>query len=263
MARIPEDQIERIKQTVPIERLCQRYNIELKAQGKNLVGRRPFHKDDTPSFIVTPEKNLWHCMGACNEGGNVFNLVMKAEKVSFRKAVQILLEMSGDIPQSATVATCKGKSHPILASPEDDLADAELLQRVADFYHRNFLSDTAVAKYLESRCCLHPEALSRFKIGFADRSLGYLIPPQTSAVGRQLKNRLQDLGVYRKNGHEHLRGCVVFPITDLAGQTVQLYGRRIADNPAGQTTGPPLPWRAAAGRVERTRSYPSKNLGHV
>jgi hypothetical protein len=91
----------------------------------------------------------------------------------------------------------------------------------------------AVAKYLESRCCLHPEALSRFKKCFADRSLGYLIPPQTSAVGRRLKKRLQAIGVYRKNGHEHLRGCVVFPITDLNGQTVQLYGRRIADNPAG------------------------------
>jgi DNA primase len=235
MARIPEDQIERIKQTVPIERLCQRYNIELKPQGKNLVGRCPFHKDDTPSFIVTPEKNLWHCMGACNEGGNVFNLVMKAEKVSFRKAFAILSELSGDMPPAPTVATCKGKSHPILASPEDDLADAELLQRVADFYHRNFQSDTAVAKYLESRCCLHPEALSRFKIGFADRSLGYLIPPQTSTVGRRLKKRLQDIGVYRKNGHEHLRGCAVFPIADLNGQTVQLYGRRIADNPAGRT----------------------------
>jgi DNA primase len=184
MARIPEDQIERIKQTVPIERLCQRYNIELKAQGKNLVGRCPFHKDGTPSFIVTPENNLWHCMGACNEGGNVFNLVMKAEKVSFRKAFAILSELSGDLPPALTVATCKGKAHPVLASPDDDLSDAELLQRVADFYHRNFLSDTAVAKYLESRCCLHPEALSRFKIGFADRSLGYLIPPQTSAVGR-------------------------------------------------------------------------------
>ena len=80
MARIPEDQIERIKQTVPIERLCRRYNIELKAQGKNLVGTCPFHADDTPSFIVTPEKNLWHCMGACDEGGNVFNLVMKTRK---------------------------------------------------------------------------------------------------------------------------------------------------------------------------------------
>jgi hypothetical protein len=56
MARIPEDKIEWIKKNVPIERLCIRYNIELKPQGKNLVGRCPWHQDDTPSFIVTPEK---------------------------------------------------------------------------------------------------------------------------------------------------------------------------------------------------------------
>jgi DNA primase len=169
-------------------------------------------------------------MGACDEGGNVLTLVMKAEKVSFRKAFQILSELSGTAPPVQTVTTYKGIAHPILAAPEDELADAELLQRVADFYQRTFSNDTAVAKYLESRCCLHAEAAGHFKIGFADRSLGYLIPPQTSSVGRQLKKRLQDLGVYRKNGQEHLRGSVVFPITDLAGRTVQLYGRKINDN---------------------------------
>ena len=94
MPRIPDEQIQRLKKEVSLERLCNRYHIELKPQGKNLVGFCPWHKDDKPSFIVTPDKNLWHCMGACDEGGDVFSLVMKAEDVSFRQAAEILLELS-------------------------------------------------------------------------------------------------------------------------------------------------------------------------
>ncbi|UCD78609.1 MAG: hypothetical protein JSW26_24905 [Desulfobacterales bacterium] len=92
MPRIPDEQIQRLKKEVSLVRLCERYNIELKTQGKNLVGFCPWHKDDKPSFIVTPDKNLWHCMGACDQGGDVFSLVQKAEKVSFRRAADILLE---------------------------------------------------------------------------------------------------------------------------------------------------------------------------
>jgi DNA primase len=160
---------------------------------EHLLGRCPFHRDDTPSFIVTPANNLWYGMGACDEGGNVFNLVMKAEKVTFRKAFHILAELSGAAPPVQTVTTYKGIALPILVAPEDELGDTELLQRVTDVYQRNFSNDTAPAKYLESRCCLHAEAAAHFKIGFADRSGGYLIPPQTSAVGRQLKKRLRGI----------------------------------------------------------------------
>jgi energy-coupling factor transporter ATP-binding protein EcfA2 len=231
MARIPDEKIKQIKQNVPIERLCSRYNIALKPQGKNLVGRCPWHQDDTPSFIVTPEKNLWHCMGACDEGGDVLALVMKAENVSFRKAAQILLEMTGDMPAAHSITSYKGKKHPILVAPDVELTDSELLQHVTDFYHRSFLNDPVAGKYLESRCCMHPEAIKHFKIGYSNRTLGYRIPPQTSTVGKQLKTWLRDLGVYRKNGQEHLRGCVVFPITDLTGRTVQLYGRRTLGKP--------------------------------
>ena len=231
MARIPEDQIEKIKQTVPIERLCSRYNIDLVAQGKNLVGRCPWHQDDTPSFIVTPEKNLWHCMGACDEGGNAFNLVMKAEKVTFPEAFKILSELSGDVPPPQTVTTYKGKQHDILIAPDAQLTDNELLGHVADFYHSSFLNTPAAVKYLEGRCCLNPEAIKHFKVGYCNRTLGNRIPPLTCTAGRQLKNWLRDLGIYRKNGREHLHGCVVFPITDHTGQTVQLYGRRTLEKP--------------------------------
>lgn len=113
-------------------------------------------------YSVTPDKNLWHCMGACDEGGDVFSLVMKAENVSFRQAVEILLELSGSIPAAATVTTRRGTEHPILVQPQDELSDIELLNHVTGFYHRAFLNDPKAMQYLEKRCCLHPEAVNHF-----------------------------------------------------------------------------------------------------
>ena len=66
MARIPNEEIERLKKEIPIERLVTGFAVELKRQGKDLFGRCPFHDDKTPSFSVSPETNLWHCLGACN-----------------------------------------------------------------------------------------------------------------------------------------------------------------------------------------------------
>ena len=70
MARIPDAEIERIKQEVSLERLVEASGVELKKTGKDLFGRCPFHADETASLSVTPAKNLWHCLGACGEGGD-------------------------------------------------------------------------------------------------------------------------------------------------------------------------------------------------
>src|SRR5213082_1315443 len=87
MARVPEYEIERLKKEISVERMVEGRGIKLVRQGANLVGRCPFHDDRTPSLIVTPKTNLWHCMGACNMGGSVIDWVMKTEGVSFRHAV--------------------------------------------------------------------------------------------------------------------------------------------------------------------------------
>ena len=88
--RIPDSVIERLKQEVSIERLAQARGIELKRHGADLIGRCCFHDDKTPSLVITPAKNLWHCLGACQVGGTVIDWVMKAEGVSFRHAVELL-----------------------------------------------------------------------------------------------------------------------------------------------------------------------------
>ncbi len=91
MARIPETEIERLKNEVSVERLVEAWGIELKKSGKDWLGRCPFHEDDTASLVVTPAKNLWHCFG-CGIGGGPLDWVMKRQGVSFRHAVELLRE---------------------------------------------------------------------------------------------------------------------------------------------------------------------------
>jgi len=90
MARIPDDQIERLKQEVSLQRLAEGMGITLKRHGAGLIGLCPFHDDHEPSLVISPKNNLWHCLGACQAGGSVIDWVMKAEGVSFRHAVELL-----------------------------------------------------------------------------------------------------------------------------------------------------------------------------
>lgn len=236
MARIPDELIERIKAEVSLADLAREYGIELKPKGKDLFASCPWHEDSDPSFSVTPGKNLWNCLGGCGGGDNI-QLVMRCEKISFRRAAEKLAARLGLAPQAAAITTRAGTAHEILHTPDDSLTDAQLMGIVTDFYHQTFLNQPQAMQYLQKRKCFHPEAVKKFKIGYANRTLGYRVPT-TTAAGRELKERLQKLGVLRKEtGHEHLNGSVVFPICDRHAVPVQMYGRKITD---GLRKGTPL-----------------------
>jgi DNA primase len=87
MARIATSEIERLKREVSLERLAEARGVKLKRHGADLIGRCPFHEDHQPSLVISPKKNLWHCLGACRAGGSVIDWVMRSEGVSFRHAV--------------------------------------------------------------------------------------------------------------------------------------------------------------------------------
>ena len=228
MARIPDEELQRIKSQVKLEDLCRDYGIELKRMGPdNLMGRCPFHDDREPSFGVTPSKNLWNCLAGCG-GGDVIALVMRKEDKSFRHAVEVLRQRLGIAPPAAPRLTTRtGTAYPFLVSPSDtDLADHVLLRHVMDFYHQTFSDEVKAMKYLQQRRCLSAEAVKLFQIGYANRTLGYRVPA-TTAAGKRLKAQLERLGILRASGHEHLNGCVVFPIFDEQGNVAQMYGRKI------------------------------------
>lgn len=107
MARIPEAEIERIKREVAVERLAEARGVVLERRGADLVGLCPFHEDREPSLVITPAKNLWHSLGACQAGGSAIDWVMRAEGVSFRHAVELLLADYQPTASSAAAGAVK------------------------------------------------------------------------------------------------------------------------------------------------------------
>ncbi|MBK8597603.1 MAG: toprim domain-containing protein [Holophagales bacterium] len=227
MARIPDELLQRVRQEVSLERLAEARGVELKRHGADLIGRCPFHDDREPSLVVTPGKNLWHCLGACQTGGSPIDWVMKAEGVSFRHAVEILrADFFPTLP--SLDGPPKHTSVPQLASPVDlDADDRELLGQVIGYYHQTLKESPEALGYLERRGLVHPELVDRFKLGYANRTLGYRLPAMSRKAGQEIRTRLQKLGVLRDSGHEHLNGSLVIGIFGEGGEVLGAYGRKI------------------------------------
>jgi DNA primase catalytic core len=230
MARIPEDEVERLKREVSVQRLAEARGIKLKRLGADLHGLCPFHDDKTPSLIITPSKNLWHCMGACNMGGTCIDWVMRADGISFRHAVELLradhLPVSASPIQPVKHGTVRKLPPPV----EREADDRVLLLQVADYYNETLKQSPEAMKYLQSRGLTSPEMIDRFRLGFANRTLGYRLPAKNRAAGAEMRGRLQKLGVIRESGHEHFNGSVVIPVMNGSGEIVEMYGRKITPN---------------------------------
>ena len=121
----------------------------------------------------------------------------------------------------------KNATVPVLPCPLDAGAeDAALLAQVADYYHERLKQSPPALAYLAARGLDDPGLIERYRIGFADRSLGLRMPDSNRKEGETLRVRLTALGVWRESGHEHFNGCIVVPLFE-AGKIVSFYGRRI------------------------------------
>jgi len=237
MARVPDEVIERLKEEVDLAEVVIRSGVALKSTGKDLVGACPFHDDDTPSLVVTPSKGLWHCMGSCQAGGTAIDWVMRAEGVSFRHAVE-LLRAGEPVAASGRAGTVKKSTTRRLPAPVEQTADdMALLAQVVAYYHATLLDSPDALSYLARRKIDHPDAITTFSLGFANRTLGLRLPHKQTKTGAQIRGRLERLGVYRQSGHEHLSGSLVVPVIDPTGVVTDLYGRKITP---GLRAGTPL-----------------------
>ena len=230
MARIPDEEIDRLKRDVDLAALVRSRGIELKAHGANLLGLCPFHDDHDPSLVITPSKNLWNCLGACGKGGSVIDWVMKSEGVSFRHAVELLRERGASIGAGRAIAPVKKSTIPILPSPIDPAAgDAGVMRQVVRYYNETLKTSPAARAYLRKRGIDDDAAIEHFQLGYADRSLGLRLPNKQRKAGQELRSHLMKLGILRESGHEHFNGSLVVPIMS-GGEVVGMYGRKILDN---------------------------------
>ena len=136
MPRIPDTELERLKNDIDVQQLVQRSGVELKKAGKDWLGRCPFHADETASLVVTPAKNLWHCFG-CSAAGGPIDWVMRTQGVGFREAVE-QLQGSLSAPSSAAQSGSDGaapKRSRARTLPPPVALDADDQPRLAVLFH--------------------------------------------------------------------------------------------------------------------------------
>jgi DNA primase len=243
MARIADAELERLKREVSLTRLIEGEGIALTRQGKDLACRCPWHEgDDTPSCIISPKTNLWHCFG-CDAGGSVIDWVMRAHRVSFRHACELLAKQhpvlaaasSGSTAPISTAKLSQGKLRTA-QSFSFGAGDQALLDQVTVFYHTTLKASPEALAYLERRGLGNPELIERFRLGFANRTLAYRLAPKQYKAGAEMRTALQRVGILRDSGHEHFNGSIVVPLFGSDGNdpaarpVVGAYARKLLDN---------------------------------
>ncbi|MBI1977073.1 MAG: DNA primase [Candidatus Omnitrophica bacterium] len=215
---IPEAVIEQIRDRADIVEIVSGY-VSLKKTGRNFKGLCPFHHEKTPSFLVSSEKQIYHCFG-CGEGGNVLSFLMKMERTTFPETVEFLADRLGiPIPQTKTAAAGNASSQ--------ELYDANGL--AARYYHEILLrsaQESVVRRYLAKRG-ISKEMITKFQIGFAPDQWEGLIH-FAKAKGVSLSSLVRaGLALQKENGghYDRFRNRLIFPIFDLRGRAVGFGGR--------------------------------------
>lgn len=237
MPRIPKHELEQLKRGVSLLTLAESQGHKLKKQGQDYVLLCPFHAEKTPSMVISPAKNLYHCFG-CGEAGSAIDWMMKTEHFSLPKAVLRLREFAGEHHSSlATTPASPPVTRAKLADLDDD--GQALLNQVIDFYHQQLLASPEALQWLAGRGLNHPELVSHFRLGYAGaHGIGGeagVLPSPASREGKRLREKLAAAGVLRETTkQDHFRGCVVMPVVGWSesanvahrGRVLQLYGRR-------------------------------------
>jgi len=212
---ISQETVDRILQQADIVQVISEY-VPLTRAGRNYRALCPFHEEKTPSFIVSPEKQIFHCFG-CGAGGNVFNFLMKWENVSFPEAVRILAQKLG-----------------ISISSEKDTQFKEDFYRinsqVAEFFHQSLKRNKVAQDYLYKRG-LKPSTIDLFKLGWAPSSGIFLDFCKRKNLPQ---DKLEELGLLRKSSqtgsyYSYFRERIVFPIFSVSGKIIA-FGARVLDN---------------------------------
>lgn len=207
------DPVREIKERLDIVDFLRSY-LALQPAGKNFKALCPFHKEKTPSFMVSPDRQSWHCFG-CGEGGDAFTFLMKYENLEFYEALRMLAERTG--VEIRRIAQSGEREFHVLF--EANAAAAE--------YFRDALKKTpAVSEYLAKRG-LKPETIEEFGLGFApDQNDGLLLalrgkgirPEDAARAGLIVRS---ERGLY----FDRFRGRVMFPIANHIGKVVGFIGR--------------------------------------
>lgn len=215
--------IDEVKQRTDIEAVIGQYTT-LKKAGRTLRALCPFHTEKTPSFFVYPDRQSWHCFGACATGGDVFSFIMKKEGIDFGEALRLLAERAGvTIPSKLEKDPEKDKKERLYRANE----------AAAQYFHNQLLNSPAAEKarhYLTKRG-VSSKTIDDFQIGFSPNSREALRAYLIEKV--YTESELVDAGliIASEDGrtYDRFHGRMMFPIQDARGH-VTGFGARVMDD---------------------------------
>lgn len=217
---ISEEVIQRIKDEADIVDVISG-KISLKRAGRNFIGRCPFHNEKTPSFTVSPDKQIYKCFG-CGEAGNIFSFIMKTENLTFPEAVKSLGEKIGiDVEENGNSNKEKKDKFERMKKLNTD---------AAKFFFANLRKNQSAIKYLRDRK-ISDKTMNKFGIGFAlDSWQGIRDYLRTKGY---FDREIEELGLIIKspknNYYDRFRNRIIFPVFDYRG-TVIGFGGRVLDD---------------------------------
>ncbi|MCD6471839.1 DNA primase [Candidatus Aerophobetes bacterium] len=206
--------IDKIIERTDIVELIGNY-LPLKRVGKNYKALCPFHQERTPSFVVSPEKQLFHCFG-CGVGGNVISFLMKWEKISFPEAVKML----GDKLGMSIYLSEKEKKESAI---KDDLYQTN--EMISTLFQEELRKDRFAQEYLVKRG-FNKNIVKTFKLGYVPSSRNFL--RVCEGKGISFKN-LRELGLISEDGNFYFKRRLIFPIFTPIGRICG-FGGRVLDN---------------------------------
>ena len=226
MGLIPDNVIAEVLERSDIVETIASY-FPLKRAGRNFKANCPFHNEKTPSFVVNPDKQIFHCFG-CGAGGNVISFVMQQERVEFPEALRMLAEKHNITVPSNNAADSETIGLKDLIFKANSLA--------ASFFHNILVSPTGeiahVVKYLKDRG-INLETVKKFEVGFAPDKWEGLLPHLKSkniALSVMEKAGLIAPNENREGFHDRFRARITFPIYDVKGRCVAFGARTLKDD---------------------------------
>ena len=215
-----DGQIDEIKSRIDIHALISEY-VDLKRSGSNFKGLCPFHSEKTPSFMVSPSKQIFHCFG-CNKGGDIFSFIMNYENMTFPEALSHLADKAGvKLEESSRRSdTDRGLKDSLYAINEEAMR----------FYMKNLTTARPAVTYLRERD-IADETVSIFSLGYARGERDELMRHLRAAGYSDALMKSAGLVYYGGEGaHDFFRERLIFPIFDLRGKVVAFGGRTLSSS---------------------------------
>ncbi len=234
---VPDSIVDRIRRSVDIVALVGE-TVPLKRAGSTYKGLCPFHREKTPSFIVTPERQTFKCFG-CGEGGDVFSFVMKTENVSFPEALEILAERTHiELPRRGGRDAGASRDEKSLLFRANAWA--------ADWFHKKLIEEAigrTAAEYLSGRG-VTPEIIERFQLGYApDHWSALMEAGRAKGIPLPLMAKAGLLSSSQKNDRQYdrFRNRLMFPIRDVRNRVIGFGARALDDSEPKYLNSPETP----------------------